>query len=193
MRTLLGSMLLLGRGLWRVLPRRGDEPKSVPAWRAPRPADDRSTTMRWVQRVIGAVGVVLLLWGVVVLVTSVSLTVRHYLGLVLWLGGAVVLHDAVLVPAITLLRTGLQRVGGDLPRGGVQLVQAGFVVGAVLTLTTAPEIYAKSLGSNNPTVLPSEYGPRLVATWAVIVLVVVIGNAALLVRDRVRRRTTPAD
>ncbi len=190
MRPVFGLILLGARGVWRLMPRRTKTPKPMPAWRAPRAFDDRSSRMRWTQRALGGAGVALLLWGAFVLFSSVSFTVPHYLGLVIWLGGAIVLHDVVLVPLVILLRAGLHRVGSELPRGGIGLIQAGFVVGAVLTLITAPEIYAQSLGSRNATVLPSEYGPRLVATWIVIALLVVLGNLALHAYSRVQGRQT---
>lgn len=112
-----------------------------------------------------------------------------YLGLALWLAAAIVLHDAVLVPALSILRAAAQRAGRRVPVAAVSLAKAGFLVGGALTLLAVPEIWAKHLGTLNPTVLPGSYGRALLATW--VTLVVVTGLGVVAVALRARRHTRP--
>lgn len=131
---------------------------------------------------VGAVGVAVAGYGVVVLLGTVPWT--SYLGLAVWLLAAVVLHDAVLVPAVSALRAAAHRAGRRLPGAAVALVEAGFVVGGVLSLIALPEIWAQRLGPLNPTVLPGAYGPALVTTWLVVAILAAAGVAIIVVRSR---------
>lgn len=129
--------------------------------------------------------------GVGVTVLIGTLRFEQLVGLAIWLACAVVLHDAVLVPVVTVLAAVLKRAGRALPRSAVLVVEGGFAVGMLISLAVGPEIYAKALGPRNPTVLPGDYAARLVAAWAVIV-VVTSAVAALLtmIMGARSRRTT---
>lgn len=131
-------------------------------------------------------GAVLLVVGAVLLFGRP--TGPHLVGIVVWLGCAVLLHDAILVPALTIAaraRDGAGRRIG-LPRSVVRLVDGVLVVGGVLTLAVVPELWAQHLGPANPTVLPGDYGPRLVAVWAVLAVIAVVGSVVLMRRARRR-------
>lgn len=163
----------------------------------PAPVEDGPTAADWataaagprpskavnrVRVILGVLGVGVALFGGYVVLRDVS--PASYRGLAIWLAGAVVLHDFVLAPVLTGLRAASLRVGRRLPIAAVWLVQAGFVVGGVLTLVAVPEIYAKQLGPLNPTVLPGSYGSALLVSWTVIVVVTALAAAAVTFRAR---------
>lgn len=136
-----------------------------------------SRALTRVRLVVGVLGVALAVYGVFLVVRTVPWT--SYLAIGLWLAGAVVLHDAVLVPAVSVLRGATLRLGRRLSAGSVALVEGAFVVSGVLSLIVVPEIWAKHLGPLNPTVLPGSYGRALLLTW-LIVAVVTVGFVAVL-------------
>ena len=130
--------------------------------------------------------------GAVFLVTGAILlfgrpTGPRLLGIVVWLAAAIVLHDAILVPVLSLagrVRDATGRRMG-IPRAATRIVDAAVVVGGVLTLAVVPEIWAKQLGPANPTVLPGDYGIRLVVVWVVLAVLAAVG--VVIVTRRARR------
>ncbi len=145
---------------------------------APSPAVRRS------RLAVGAVGLLVLLTGVWKVLHAVQ--PASYLWLLVWLGGAVVLHDAVLVPVLSLLRAGTHRGLPTLPEPAVALVKAGFLTGGLLVLVVVPEIWAQHLGTQNPTVLPGSYAHRLLVTLAVIAVLTLTGAVVTARRSRTR-------
>jgi hypothetical protein len=135
--------------------------------------------------VLGALGVAVLLVGVWKVLHAVQ--PQNYLWLAVWLAGAVVLHDGVLDPLLVLLRSASHRGLRRLPDAALSVVKGGFVLGGLLVLVVVPMIYAKHLGPANPTILPGDYGARLVASLVVIAVFTVL--AAVLVVLRARRRS----
>lgn len=135
---------------------------------------------------VGAVGVAVATYGLVVVLRTVPWA--GYGGIALWLAGAVILHDGVLVPAVSLLRLATHRVGGRLSSTTLALVTAAFVVGGVLSLIVLPEIWAKHLGPQNPSVLPGSYGQGLLVTWLVLGVLTVVSVAVRAASGRHRRR-----
>ena len=143
--------------------------------------------------VLVAAGVLLLALGGWVLYGTVAPT--RYGGLLLWLAGAVVAHDAVLAPLVVGASLLSRRAGRRVPPAVIAIVQAGVVVGVVFTLVVVPEIVAKTLGPKNDTVLPFDYGTRLAVLWLVVALLTATAVAGYLVRTRrqnVRPSTTQA-
>ena len=100
---------------------------------------------------------------------------RQWVGLAIWLIAAVVLHDGILVPGLTILAVLLARVGRTVPGAALAIVKVGFLVGALLTATTGPELVAQARGPRNPTVVPQNYAMHLALIWAAIVGLVAIG------------------
>ncbi|KQV07653.1 hypothetical protein [Leifsonia sp. Root112D2] len=144
--------------------------------------------MKSARALLIAIGVVLAAVGVLAMVQSIRF--EQLLDLAIWLACAVLLHDGVFVP-LTLVFSGLSvRAGRALPAAALNLVQIGFVVGALLTLVVAPEIFAQARGNSNPTILMFDYGIRLVVMWAIIILVVAAGS--ILIVARTRRKSVPA-
>jgi len=149
---------------------------SVPV--TPRPARGQRTA----RAVLVAAGVLLLALGAWVLVDTVAPT--RYAGLLLWLAGAVVVHDAVLAPLLVVASQVARRTGRRVPPAVLAIVQAGVVVGVVATLVVAPEIVAKTLGPRNDTVLPFDYGTRLAVLWLVLAGLTAAAVTGYLVRAR---------
>lgn len=180
MRLARGAVLALGFGVLGVLGatelvlRRGSGPVAVPVAVQPLPVSRRVSRLRVL---LGAAGVLIAGYGAVVALRIIP--PADYLGIVIWLAAAVVLHDAVLVPAVSVLRAAAERAGRRLPRTAVNLVEAGFLTGGTLTLIAVPEIWSKHLGAANPTVLPGDYGLALALTW-VVIAVLTVGGVALV-------------
>jgi hypothetical protein len=110
--------------------------------------------------ILGLAGLAL---GALVLVSSVK--PNQIVGVGIWILGAIVLHDAVLSPALLGIDVLLRRAGRRVRIGVVVIIQVGIVVGAIMSLLVLPEIYAKTLGTKNDTVLPLDYGPNLALFW----------------------------
>lgn len=125
----------------------------------------------------GAVGVALMGVGV-----SLLLDVRDLADVVLWLGGAVVLHDALIAPLV--LSAGLLLV-----RGGARgPVRAALIVAGSLTVVAVPVLVRPGARANS-SVLPLDY-PR---NWLIAVVAVATVTAlSVAARDIVRRRRPPS-
>lgn len=127
--------------------------------------------MKAARIVLIVVGVLVIAFGASVLVTSVS--PKRIGGLAAWLLGAVILHDAILSPFVVGAGLLLRRAGRSLRAWVLVVVQAAIVLGSVLALVVLPEIAAKRHGQKNPTILPFDYGTRLLIVEGVLLLVVV--------------------
>jgi hypothetical protein len=141
--------------------------------------------MRAARTVLVVVGVLVLAFGAYTLVTTVR--PNRVWGLATWLLGAVVLHDAILSPFVVAVGVLLRRTGRTLRAWVLVVVQAAVVLGTVLAVVVVPEIAAKAHGQKNPTILPFDYGARLLVVEGVLLAVVV---AVLLLGTR-RRRAAP--
>jgi hypothetical protein len=121
--------------------------------------------------------------GLVLMGVGVSLLgdVRDPTGVLLWLGGAVVLHDALIAPMVLLVGLVLVRGGARGPVRGALLV-AGALTAVALPVLLRPGRTA------NPSVLPLDY-PRnwLIALAAVVALT---GAWVAVSRGVARRRRT---
>jgi hypothetical protein len=144
--------------------------------------------MRAARIVLVVVGVLVIAFGAYVMVTTVR--PNRIWGLATWLVGAVVLHDAILSPFVVAVGLLLRRSGRSLRPWVLVVVQAAVVLGSVLALVVLPEIAAKHHGQKNPTVLPFDYGARLLVVEGVLLLVVVVVLVIGVVRAR--RRLVPS-
>lgn len=135
---------------------------------------------------LDVVGVALLVYGVYLVVRTVPWT--SYLAIAVWLAAGVVLHDAVLAPAVSVLREATVRGGRRLSAASLALIEGAFVVGGVVSLVAVPAIWAQHLGPLNPTVLPGSYGRSLLLTW--LVLVVVTASSVAVIQVLARRRAS---
>ncbi|MGW8357237.1 hypothetical protein [Streptomyces wedmorensis] len=106
------------------------------------------------------------------------------LGVVVWLAGAVVLHDGIIAPLV--LAIGLLLVGR--PERGV--LRGALVVAGSLVLIALP-LLVRPGEPPNPSALPLPYGRNLVIVLAAVVVAAV---AVILVRRRGRpQRSTDDD
>ncbi|MGJ4845418.1 hypothetical protein [Leifsonia sp. Le1] len=138
--------------------------------------------MTGARRLVAAVGIALIGCGVVFF--AIDLTIGEIAGVVVWLAGAVIIHDAVLVPVVTAVDAVLRRAGRRLPSAVVMVVELGLAVGALLTAMVVPEVIAQARGPRNPTVVPGDYGQRLAVLWVAIVVLVALASAVIGWRAR---------
>jgi len=145
--------------------------------------------VRAVRAVLLVVGVALIGVGGWVLTDTVSPT--RYGGLLVWLIGAVLAHDAVIAPVVAGVALLVGRTGRRVRPAVIAIVQVGVVVGVVLTLIVVPEIVAKARGPKNDTVLPFDYGARLGVAWLVVAVLTALAVAGwvVLARRREARRS----
>lgn len=105
------------------------------------------------------------------------LDVRDLTGVLVWLGGAVVLHDALIAPVVLL-------IGWVLVRGGVRgPVRGALLVAGALTAVALPVLLRPGKPANS-SVVPLDY-PR---NW-LLALVAVAAVTALLLTARGTRRS----
>ncbi|MFE7767356.1 hypothetical protein [Streptomyces sp. NPDC057438] len=119
----------------------------------------------------GAAGVALMGVG-----ASLLVDVRDLTGVVVWLGGAVVLHDVVIAPLVLLVGLVAVRAGVRGP------VRGALLVAGALTAVALPVLLRPGKPANS-SVLPLDY-PR---NW-LLVLVAVATVTALLTAVRGTRR-----
>ncbi|MBX7551245.1 hypothetical protein ABT288_15380 [Streptomyces sp. NPDC001093] len=101
---------------------------------------------------------------------------QELMGVLEWLGGAVVLHDALVAPVVLLL-------GLVLVRGGVRgPVRGALLVAGALTAVALPVLLRPGPRANS-TVLPLDY-PR---NWLLTLVAVATFTALLVVAKEVRR------
>ncbi|MFE0632210.1 hypothetical protein ACFW3D_35330 [Streptomyces sp. NPDC058864] len=123
------------------------------------------------RRLTGAVGLVLAGVGGYLLVGAGDVT-----GVLIRLGGAVVLHDALIAPLVLL-------IGSTLVRGAARgPVRGALLVGGALTAVALPVLLRPGKPAN-PSVLPLDY-PR---NWLVTLLAAAVVAALLPAVRRTRR------
>ena len=115
----------------------------------------------------------------------------QWLGLLLWLAAAIVLHDGILVPVITGLNRAFGGLGQRAPQLLVWVVRVALLVGGIVTLIVVPTIFAQRAGNANPTVLPNDYGRNLALFWAALIVVTAIVCAVVYLRTR-RQNARPS-
>jgi hypothetical protein len=121
--------------------------------------------VRTLRVAVGAAGVALMGVG-----ASLLVHVRDVPGVLVWLGGAVVLHDAVIAPVVLL--SGLLLV-----RGGVRgPARGGLLVAGALTAVALP-VLLRPGRTANPSVLPLDYPRNWLIALAVVATVTALWAA----------------
>lgn len=126
---------------------------------------------------IGGVGVAMGAFGAL---RFLQLDFPDIVDAVIWLGGGVLLHDAVLAPLTIVLTVLLRRV---LPAAARKRVTVGLVVLATVTVTAVPVLGGWGVRADNPTLLDRDYvGGWLVLAAAVVLSVLLAGPVRALLR-----------
>lgn len=139
--------------------------------------------MKRTRIILIAVGVLVLGIGALTMVKDVEF--NQIIGVGIWIVGAIVIHDAILSPVLLGIDVVMRRSGRRVSLGVIVIIQIGIVLGAIMSLLVLPEIYAKTLGAQNVTVLPLDYGLHLALYW---LATAVLTAAASLIYLRFRRR-----
>jgi hypothetical protein len=122
-----------------------------------------SRGVRAARAALVAVGVVGLVVGALVLLDSQR--PDQVVGVAVFLLLAILVHDAILSPVVFVAGLLLRKAGRRLPPGALVIVQAGVIVMAVMAVVVVPEIRARAIGNENPTILIADYAPRLALMW----------------------------
>ncbi|ARH89278.1 hypothetical protein [Streptomyces sp. MOE7] len=107
---------------------------------------------------------------------SLLLDVPDLTGVLVWLGGAVVLHDALIAPLVLLIGLVLVRGGARGP------VRGALLVAGALTTVALPVLLRPGKPANS-SVLPLDY-PR---NWLLTLVAVATVTALVLAARRTRR------
>ncbi|MGW4054316.1 hypothetical protein ACWENA_26180 [Streptomyces sp. NPDC004779] len=128
-----------------------------------------ANTLRYV---LGGLGVALAGLGTWLVVTGPDPA-----GVLLWLAGALILHDGVIAPLV--LAVGLLLVG----RSDRTLLRGTLIVAGSLTFVALP-LLVRPGSPPNPSALPLPYGRNLAIVLAVVA---VVAGARILIRRRRER------
>lgn len=131
------------------------------------------------RRLLGALGVLVAAYGAWLLLSREDL--HRLVDVALWLGGGVLLHDAVLAPAVLVVSALAARV---LPAAWRAPAVVVLVVLGAVTLLAVPVLGRFGARADNPTLLDRDY----TTGWLLVAGLVVLGAAAGAVA---RRRRTP--
>lgn len=144
------------------------------------------TLRRWRVGLL-VLGALLLLLGAVVLVDTVK--PAKIFGLATWFVYALILHDGIIAAITFGTSFMLRKTGRRLPLGVLAIIQGALVTASIFAIIVIPEIYKKSIGTNNPSILPLDYGPSLIGLWIAIVVataLLIVGYYALARRQKKR-------
>ena len=130
--------------------------------------------------VIGTAGGLVLTFGVFRLGTEIP--VADLLALALWLGGALVLHDAVLSPGIVGVGGMLRRI----PSRARTYVQGALIAGGLLTVIAIPMIYRAGREPEAKAILEQDFRANL----ALLLAVVLVGALLAYLRRVAHERFT---
>ncbi|MEY2849328.1 MAG: hypothetical protein RI885_1995 [Actinomycetota bacterium] len=132
-----------------------------------------------------AIGVGLLVVGGVLL--ALESDPSEWVGLLLWLALALVVHDGLVAFGVFGVQLLLRRAGRRMPVVVLAIAQGAVVIGAIVALVVIPQIYKSAVGASNPSVVPLDYVANLVAFLAALAVTaaIVIG---LYLRIAARRQ-----
>lgn len=138
---------------------------------------------RWRIALLGA-GVALLAFAGYTLLVEVA--PARYVGILLWLAGAIVLHDGVAAMAVLGVSVLLRRAGRRIPFGVIVVVQGALAIGAIVTVLVLPEIVKQAIGTANASILPLDYLSSLLVFYAVLGTAAAMLVLAVIARRRSR-------
>lgn len=127
---------------------------------------------------IGAAGILLGSFGAFRLLTEVA--GGALLAVVVWLVGALVLHDVVLSPLVVGLGTAL----GRLPARARTYVQGALIAGGLVTVIAVPLIYRAGTQPRVEAILNLHYGTNLGLLLVMIAVLALLGYLRRVVQQR---------
>ena len=138
------------------------------------------------RRAFAAVGLALLVYGVVRLFVEVA-WVDLFL-LAVWMIAAVVIHDGLLSPLVLGVGAALRRW---VPDRGRRYLQLGLLTGALITVIALPMIYLEGSQPPEKAILLQDYGLNLTILLGLVSLATLTLYAVRVARDR--RETVAED
>jgi len=123
------------------------------------------------------------LMGYAIAGAAAAFTPDERLGLLRWLVGAAIAHDALLAPAVTIVGLLLAWVLPSRVRGPVL---GALAISAVVVLFSWPALRGYGRRDANPTILPHDAGRNVMIVVALVWLGAAIVVAGRLVRERRR-------
>jgi hypothetical protein len=163
--------------------------KLSPGPKAGKPARTHDAVWVW-RRILIFAGIAVLLLSAVILLDTVKPT--RYIGILIWFAAAIIIHDALIAPAVFVAGFVMRRLGRRIPNAVLGIIQGGIVIGAVFTIVLVPEILARKYAHLFPTLLPFDYLKNLGILWVgtlVLTAAVVVGYL-LVSRARRSRRAS---
>jgi hypothetical protein len=134
---------------------------------------------------LATAGILLGLFGIFRLLTQIPGT--DLVVLACWLVGALVVHDGILSPAVAGIGWAISRV---VPPRARRYVQAGLIVGALITIVAVPMIYREGSQPKSKAILQQNYGGNLTLLLGVVAALTLVGYAVKVARDS--RQAHPA-
>ena len=158
-------------------------PSPVAGPERPLEAPETERMRRW-RVVLIALGVGLLVIAAVTLLNDIAPS--RYLGIAVWLVGALIIHDGIAAMIVFGVAVLLRRTGDRIPFAVLAIVQGAIVVAVIVSVLFIPEIIKKHIGTANPTVLPLDYLLNLGVFY--VVLAAVTAGAIVLCLRMLKRR-----
>ena len=150
---------------------------------ARRPLEVEPTPSGTAWRLGLAVGGAIFAFGLYGLLHDATQTVPH--NVLKWVFGSLILHDAILAPAVLVAGFLLTRLLPVAIRGGMQ---ATLSVCAVVAVMSVPVLKAVGRRPDNPSLLPHDYGQNL----AIVVAVILVGGTLLTLIGAARAKRSVA-
>jgi hypothetical protein len=130
-----------------------------------------------------AVGAAIFAFGLYGLLHNAVQTVP--LDVLKWIAGSLILHDAIVAPAVLATGLALTRLLSTAIRAGMQ---ATLAVCAVVVVMSVPVLEAVGRRPDNPSLLPHDYGQNL----AIVIAAILVGGTLLTLARAVRARRSAA-
>lgn len=132
-----------------------------------------------VRIVLGTLGLGAILYGAVRILQSPAAV--NPLDLFVWLAGALILHDGILAPIVTVFGFLMARL---IPGRARAYIQGGLIVGALVTTFTVVEIYREGKSRPGNALLEQDYTRNLLVILAVVLVLTAALYVARVARDR---------
>ncbi|MGI8459469.1 MAG: hypothetical protein ACR2LI_15345 [Propionibacteriaceae bacterium] len=128
---------------------------------------------------LATAGVLALLYGAIRLFTQIP--VPNLIMVAAWMIGAVIIHDGVLSPLVVAVGWALRRW---VPDRGRRHLQAGLIIGALVTVIAVPMIYLRDSQPAIKAILLRPYGANLTIILGIVAVLTLAGYAVRVAEDR---------